>query len=1395
MSTNTFIFHFLFRLLVLLIFSEVAMAQESQLDSYHPTASDNSFQKDSIRFKHFTKDEGLSQLTINDLIQDRFGFVWIATQDGLNRFDGEKFKHYKPIEGDSTTISGRYVVKLFQDDAENIWVGTTAKGLCYYDSSLEKFRRVTLDSSQGHMEVIMDIKQDRSGNMWVASGVSGLFRLKLQNNKEIIQKKIFESKHSISALYANDKDDLWVGNWEGKIYRFNNLNDETPIKSMEAEVRGAVRSFLRIEDRLLIGTDFGFYVYDLASKKVQRIELGLTINTEKVLIKEFLSNDDGTVWISTGDGLILFSLKTKEVIGKIGNATDLKSGLSSGRVHSLLPLSDNKLLVGTANGLDQLDFNEPVFKSISQNNLGKHLLNTNVVFSVLKDKNDLWVGTSHGGLNLIRDNESYYFKEDENDPKSITSNVIRSIVKDTVNNRLWIGTPGGLSMLDLNVFTVEKPEFRVFRFDENNPNSINENFIRDLALDKNNYLWGATFSKGVFRLEMSSNEEDVKIIRYAHQRDDPNSISDNITSSIKVDASNNIWIGSTSGLTKIEFEDYNNLTFLNYSKSNTEGSSLSHNSVCDILVDEEENVWVGTRDGFNLFLGENRFKSWGRQEQFPDAYINSIQDDGLGNLWLGTNDGLIRFNKKTEQFARYSKEDGIQSNEFNIHSKFRDSNGQIYMNGVGGVTYFDPNEIAQIDREKPLYFDQLKIKKEVITPENADGSVLNKTLLKTTRLDLSHNQFPFYLNFSTINFEFNKNTRYAYRLLGQDNEWNFLENKEIQFLNLSPGEYTLQVNGFFRGNEWEQKPLEMILNISPPWFKTWQAYLLYALSLIALVYLVIQWRSRELKKKNESLEKTITQRTLEIQHKNEVLKHQTEKLIELNEAKTRLYSNITHEFRTPLTVILGMADTLKSNARNKTFLDTEKSLEMIRRNGKSLLHMVNELLDLSKVESGSMELDLVQTDVIPFIKYFSESFHSLAETKHINLVVYSEIDSLEMDIDVNKAATIVSNLLSNAIKFTPENGKIIVHLNKLETKESLVIKVQDNGVGLAAEDVSQLFDRFYQGANSSALQQLGTGIGLSLVKEFVDLMKGDISVESTLGKGTTFTVQIPISNNAAKSKERKITAESSSNIAPPEYKKELSLEEDAPGLPLVLIMEDNVDVAHYLETCLKDKYQTMHALNGEEGIKMAFENIPDVIISDVMMPKKNGYEVCAILKEDERTDHIPIILLTAKVTTEDRLIGLTHGADAYLAKPFNQDELYTRLDQLILVRKKLINKLEQNGFSSVLGEKFENPQTKFVQQVIKIVLSHLDNANFGPTLLAEEMRLSESQIYRKLKSITDKSTAIFIRSVRLQKAKELLKTSNKSVSEIAYEVGFNDPSWFSRSFKEEFGFSPSKSSK
>lgn len=537
-----------------------------------------------------------------------------------------------------------------------------------------------------------------------------------------------------------------------------------------------------------------------------------------------------------------------------------------------------------------------------------------------------------------------------------------------------------------------------------------------------------------------------------------------------------------------------------------------------------------------------------------------------------------------------------------------------------------------------------------------------------------------------------------------------------------------------------------------------------------------------------------------------VAARERKRLKEINQLKNALFTNITHEFRTPLTVIKGMAGTIKSNLENKQHDDLENSLNIIDRNSNVLLNLINEMLDLAKIESGNMDLNLVQADSIPFIKYLTHSFDSLAKEKNINFSVYCDIEHLEMDLDVTKFTAIVTNLISNAIKFTPQNGEVHVHIDKVQESNTdfIFLKVNDSGLGISKEDQLHIFDKFYQVDNTSSKLEKGTGIGLALAKEFVELMRGSINVESTLGKGSVFSIKIPIANNAVQSDDSELFSTSSifkTNVAPIISDESQSSDESQfsnesnKNTPLVLIVEDNIDVAHYIKTCLTENYQILHAPNGAKGINMALEKIPDIIISDVMMPVKDGFEVCKSLKTDELTDHIPIIMLTAKATFEDRLTGLSHGADAYITKPFEKAELLTRIDQLILLRKKMLSKFEKTGIDRLLNKNVKNSETKFLNKIITVIHDNITQAEFGPVQLAIQLHLSESQLYRKLKATSGKSTAIFIRSIRLQKGKELIQTTDKTISEVAYDVGFNDPSYFSRAFKEEFSHAPSAISK
>lgn len=1242
------------------------------------------------------------------------------------------------------------------------------------------------------------------------------------------------NKGSVFALTITDKDEIYVGAGNELGYLKSDSKGELNYLSLLAKLPkeyhdfGQIKSIISHNNLIFFGSkkyifkwdgsnfktwknsgdSFLYFVHDKVLKRRKQGLMEFKDNKFELVpngeffadkkIYSILPFDETTYLLATRDQIYLYDGETI-----INFKTDFSNFLVDNPIYYGTKLNDGSFAIGS------LRKGILVFDNEGQT---KHLLNkessirSNGVLGLFQDRSGVLWASLFSGITKIEIGSPFSFYNETNNAPDQVFDFQR------FNRKLYVGGPQGFFVLNSektkgnNLLDIVPGDFGM---------------VWDMLLFQDKMLVGT--GSGVY--EIDKNDGSKKILSeqvglFYHSKLNPN----------------RVYIGNDSGLLAMYYEnekwilektfeqiDYTvayivetkkgdlwlgldsnkvaKLSFKSHKRNRSDNPIIEIFSPENGLPDDIGKLYMVKDELY--FSSGNKVYSYSKETNrftedkklFPslglgdkNVKINTVDENGI---WL------IEFlgEERIDQFLSVPQKDGtfklnkleesriMNLRGFGLLAELKDS--VIWYKGKPGI--------VRHDLTKKTNYKSLNSKARISQILSNGDSILfsgyESSLIP--QLPFKNNQLRF--QYANPSFYDESKNQFQYILEGFDEDWSTwsYETKK-DYTNLLGGDYTFKVRSKNIFNHISKED-SYSFTISPPWYSTWWAYLLYGLGAIAMVSLLLQWRSKELKRKNENLENLVTVRTTEIRYKNELLNHQTEQLEQLNDSKTKLYSNITHEFRTPLTVILGMAETLKANVQNKSFEGADTSLEMIRRNGKNLLQLVNEMLDLAKVESGSMELNLVQTDAIPFVKYLSESFHSLAEAKRINLTVYSEIDALEMDIDVNKMASIISNLLSNAIKFTGVNGKIIVHLNEIKTKEGELfsIKVQDNGLGLAENDLIHLFDRFYQADNQSAQYQEGTGIGLSLAKEFVELMNGSINVESTLGKGSTFTVQIPVTNNADKTADAKITIEPLSKPSSPIVEKELSFEENSSELPLVLLIEDNVDVAHYLKTCLKGKYQTIHALDGNAGLKMAYENIPDIIISDVMMPGKDGLEVCATLKADERTDHIPVILLTAKVTTEDRLTGLTHGADAYLAKPFNKEELFTRLDQLILVRKKLIGKLEKNGLSSFLKEKAEHPQTKFLKQVIESIHAHLDDANFGATQLAKEIRFSESQIYRKLKSITDKSTAIFIRSVRLQRAKELIETTDKTISEIAYEVGFNDPSWFSRAFKKEFNLAPS----
>ncbi|MFK7807696.1 MAG: ATP-binding protein, partial [Saprospiraceae bacterium] len=873
-----------------------------------------------------------------------------------------------------------------------------------------------------------------------------------------------------------------------------------------------------------------------------------------------------------------------------------------------------------------------------------------------------------------------------------------------------------------------------------------------------------------------------------------------------------LWVGSEKGFIKVKRQDKpnNDLQKTKYQNIAGDLSSLSYNHVSCFLDDPyqpDRFLWVCTKGGGlnRLDKKTGTFIHLTKKDGLPDDVVYGLLADEEGNLWGSTNKGLFCMSQNREtrkdnepvyRFRNFSKADGLQENEFNTGAYTKMPDGKLAFGGINGYNVFDPKEILTEAYEPPTYITNILLNNKSVVPHDETG-ILKNTIETTREITLSHLDNILTLEFATLDFNAPDRNKHRYQLVGADDTWVEAGNqRSATFLNLPADDYTFRVQGSNSQGIWSDHIAELRIHVLPPWWKTSWAYLLYGIIATAVAGLAFQFSIKRAKLKQQLAFE----------------KQESDRVRELDTLKTQLFTNLTHEFRTPLTIIIGMAQQVVENPKEH-FND---GMNMIINNGQNLLGLVNKMLSLSKLESGKMTLSMVQGDVVLYLRTIVESFRSFAAKKEIQIHFLPEVDFVQMDFDKEKLQQIVSNLISNAFKFTPDGGHIYFVIKK--ERELLNIKVKDTGRGIPEAQLDKIFNRFYQTDNSSTRQFEGTGIGLALCKDLVTLMEGEISVQSPpmgLRQGSEFSVTLPIrqeaildekvetpvyinklapaiaaAENRISSTETKIkTKINSSNLSAGARQAGNASTEQ----PLILLVEDNPDVVAYIASCLSD-YRLAVAENGKEGVEMATEMIPDLIVSDVMMPVMDGFELCKNIKSDDRTNHIPVIMLTARADMDSKIEGLELGANAYLPKPFEKQELLLSIKNLFALREKL-----RQHYQSLVGLPLSNEvktveapvvEDPFVLKVRATIEDHLNDFNFTVEQLAKELHLSHSQLGRKLDALTGFSPNRFIRHIRLQKAKELLQNPELSITAVAYDCGFSDPSYFTRVFKKEVGKTP-----
>jgi len=1297
--------------------------------------------------------EQLAQDLVLDILQDDQGFMWFATSNGLIRYDGAELKIYRNIPGDTMSLAGDYITKLALGENETLWVGTGGKGLHHFDLQTDKFRRFQKETNcsncLSHNRIACLYTEAKT--IWIGTTGRGVNSY----NPEKEEFSTWDESNSNPALadvndiLSDDAGNLWLATDAGLV-KLDPETHQATVLNQPRKSNGKVArtTTLSIDHNgvLWCGTlSSGIFRYDSNDEvftKIVLANLGLTAPSWQH-IWAILPEDNYRLWIGTEAGLALLSLSENGWIAMPFAET------INGRAASLYKSADGILWVGTSDGVQLFLPREKLFWIDSSPSSVQ-----GIYLHAQANAENVWAGTYQGLFQYNLKTHRFHrdFLTEHPALRQFERWFISGLLHDS-RNRLWIteitnfGGGSTFYQYDLTTKTLTdfSQQFKTARWYSSR--QIVEDDKGNIWIGNDNEfgLLGYDNKSGTFKTyPIAPSKAVIKGARALH-----------------VDAAGFLWIGwMEAGLSRYDPVSQ----AVKHFTSTEQGGPLVHNSIWWIAECGNNQLCIGTEGGLSILDKQTgTSKNFTIRDGLLDAKVDNVLSDTNNNLWLTTRHGLYHLNPKTGFLRHYDQKDGMDFDLFVGQSAYQDASGNFYFGGNDGLVRFHPDSIYPNRFPPPVQLTRFQLFNKAVYPRDSDG-ILKQAIQYTNHVVLRHDQNVLTFDYVALSYKNTQKHQYAYWLENFEPDWQFVnDQKSVTYTNLDPGEYTLHIKAANADGIWSQQERQLQLTILPPWYWAWWSKTLYALALVGILYFIYRFQ---------------LQRRLE--------QAEAQRLQELDSFKTRLYTNITHEFRTPLTVISGMADQVLENPK----VWFQDGLSMIKRNSQQLLSLVNQMLDLSKLEAGTLPVHLVQDDIIKYLKYLTESFHSYAETKNIRLHLLPELDELTMDYDPEKVQAIFSNLVSNAIKFTPEGGDVYIKIQQeqLAQKPCCKIRISDTGAGISEEQLPYIFDRFYQADDSATRQAEGTGIGLALTKELVQLLGGSIDVKSQLEKGTEFTVWLPIAQTAARTSEIPFLKLETPESVIAESGTDQPTTTD--NLPLALLIEDNLDVLRYLSSCLHNQYRLETAINGEEGIQKAIEIIPDIIISDVMMPKKDGFEVVDTLKNDERTSHIPIILLTAKADITSRIEGLEQGADAYLAKPFDKKELEVRLRKLIELRQQLQARYRSLSPLVPTENKALAKEDKFLQKIRQLIEANLEDEKFGIPELCVKLGISRIQLHRKLKALTDQSTSHVIRSIRLQKARTLLQETDLTIAEVAYQIGFKSSNYFSQVFTSEFGKSP-----
>ncbi len=1350
------------------------------------------------QIRKFNSNEGLSHNIVNDILQDEMGYIWIATEDGLNGYDGYEFSIYRFNPDDSTSISGNYIKCIFYDSQHNLWI-SSRYGLNLYIPAKDHFRRFTLEG--GEELDITDIAESGDGNLWVSNYVGGF----LHFNPETESFRAYNTQtqaltsNFVMAIHEDHRGLIWVGTGDNGIQVFSHENQNL-IPHVEMTSKLGKFNIRRVEDifedsyhNIWIGSREGLIMYHHTLNEFFLIrQSGDEFGIGDDIILNIYQDHEGNLLIGTQEGgLDILSpdqLKANDPttfrFSKIRPGPD-DNNLSYRSIQTIFEDREKNLWLGTyGNGINLVPAIQPKFSLITQHQEQMSANNYNKVWGICEDSQGfLWVGTDGGGITKYDPNGDLirlYLPGDS--PSDLSDDAILCALNDS-NGNLWFGTYAG----GLNLYDRAKDGFIHFKANPGLEGELEANDIRCIHESTDGVMWLGTNGAGIARM----NEDGT----FTHIIPQDNGVASYDIRAIAEDSSGRLWLGTYgSGLFSYHVKSG---AFRHFPHDRNLVGGLKCNIIYTLLFDEISNtLWIGGSQsgGLNrLDLEDESIRLFDHRNGLENNNIHGIEIDHQNRIWVATNTGISYFDPVSETFINFNHLDGVQDKEFSNGSSLLNGQGDImFFGGSGGLNYFYPDRISVSEKETPILISRLQIYDQVVrvrSESNRKSPLLN-TLMYTDELELNNTQNVFSLGFVGLNYSNPEKIRYQYKLEDADQEWNKLGTQRIViFRNLKAGDYIFRVRASNEDGIWSDNASELLIHIKPPPWRSIWAYLIYLLLLAGAVLWLYYYNLNQAK----------------IRHNLDLEKRLRKEEHNLHEERIRFFTNISHELRTPLMLLISPLEELIT--RESTATPMGRKFSIMYRSANNLLHLINTLMEFRKTETGKMKLAFGYYNISEHLEENCIAFKGLAGKKGVDLSFTTSQEKIMTWFDDEKLEMILNNLLSNAIKNTEAEKLIRVEVSTdSEPMESfrsgrVLIRVIDEGIGIPEDEIDKIFDRFFQVRRSR--NDYGTGIGLALTKRLVELHQGTISVSSKVNSGTSFTVSLPLGKNHLKEDEL------SDSLLPKEAMRPvLMLEPDkdtdssvllekiaslSRDRQKILVVEDNEEIRDYLRNLLKDQFIIEEAANGPKGLELARTQHPSLVISDIMMPGMNGVDFCQILKTEIQTSHIPVILITANVSHQMYLNSLEGGADAYLTKPFKSDVLISRIYNLLKSRVKL----KDYYVKKINGEIQGNTETlsrdeEFLLQVNHIIQENLGRRDFSISQLHDEVGMSRTAFYHKIKSMTQMSPNDLIRQMRLKRASGLLLESDLKVFEVMFQVGFSDEKHFRQLFKEQFGQTPSQ---